>query len=108
VRFQGEDTSLHRLWDSGLLRSAGLRGDDYRRSLAPLVMLGAASWESGGIEDWAVESQRLRPWVYDFDHRRHVPLISKRYAETGRQLTALRLAQAGVRTAWLLNGIWCE
>lgn len=108
VRFQGDETNLHRLWDSGLLRSAGLRGDDYRRSLAPLVLLGAASWESGGIEDWALESQQLRPWIYDFDHRRRVPLVSKRYAETGRQLTALRLAQAGVRTAWLLNGLWCE
>lgn len=108
VRFAGEETNLHRLWDGGLLRSAGLRQDDYRRTLAPLVALGAAAWESGTLEDWAEESRRLRPWVYDFDARRRVPLISKRYAETGRQITALRLAQAGVRTAWLLNGFWCE
>lgn len=108
VSFDGRETNLHRLWDSGLLRSSGLRPDDYRRSLAPLVALGAASWESGTLEDWATESQRLRPWVYDFDARRRVPHISRRYAETGRQLTALRLAQAGVRTARLLNELWCE
>jgi hypothetical protein len=108
VSFEGRETSLHRLWDSGLLRSSGLRPDDYRRSLAPLVALGAGSWEGGTLEDWATESQRLRPWVYDFDARRRVPHISRRYAETGRQLTALRLAQAGVRTAWLLNQLWCE
>lgn len=108
VSFAGSETNLHRLWDSGLMRSAGLRPDDYRRSLAPLVALGAASWEHGTLEDWASESRQLRPWVYDFDARRRVPKISQRYAETGRQLTALRLAQAGVRTAWLLNGLWCQ
>ena len=108
VRFDGEETNLHRLWDSGLLRSTGLRQADYRRTLAPLVALGAAAWESGTLEEWAEESRRLRPWVYDFDARRRAPVISKRYAEAGRQITALRLAQAGVRTAWLLNGLWCE
>ena len=108
VSFDGQVTNLHRLWDGVLLRSAGLRQDDYRRSLEPLVLLGAGDWERGTLEDWAEESRRLRPWLYDFDTRRRVPLISKRYAETGRQLTALRVAQAGVRTAWLLNGLWCE
>lgn len=108
VSFDGRESSLHRLWDSGLLRSSGLRPDDYRRSLAPLVAIGADTWEHGSLEDWATESQRLRPWVYDFDTRRRVPHISKRYAETGRQLTALRLAQAGVRTAGLLNDLWCD
>jgi len=108
VSFAGQETNLHRLWDGVLLRSAGLRPEDYLRSLEPLVVLGAQAWERGTLEDWAEESRRLRPWVYDFDQRRRVPVISKRYAETGRQLSALRLAQAGVRTAWLLNGLWCE
>jgi len=108
VSFDGRVTNLHRLWDGVLLRSAGLRGDDYQRSLAPLVLLGAAAWEQGTLEDWAEESRQLRPWVYDFDARRRVPVISKRYAETGRQLTSQRLAQAGVRTAWVLNEIWCR
>lgn len=108
VSFGGEETTLHRLWDSGLLRSSQLRAEDYRRTLEPLVRLGAASWEAGTLEDWAAESHALRTWVYDFDSRRRVPHISRRYAETGRQLTALRLAQAGVRTAWLLNGLWCD
>jgi hypothetical protein len=58
-----------------LLRSAGCGPDDYRRSLEPLVRLGAAGWERGTLEDWAEESRRLRPWVYDFDARRRVPLI---------------------------------
>jgi len=108
VSFEGRETNLHRLWDGVLLRSAGLRPGDYRRTLEPLVALGAADWARGSLEDWAEESRRLRPWVYDFDARRRVPAISQRYAETGRQLTALRLAQAGVRTAWLLNELWCD
>jgi hypothetical protein len=108
VNFDGQEMNLHQLWDGGLLRSASLRPEDYRRSLEPLVELGALAWEHGELEDWAEESRRLRPWVYDFDARRRVPRISRRYAETGRQLTSLRLAQAGVRTAWLLNQLWCD
>jgi len=107
VSFGERKLNLHRLWDGVLLRSSGLGWRDYRRSLAPLVALGADDWTGGELEDWAEESRRLRPWVYDFDARRRVPQISKRYAETGRQLSALRIAQAGVRTAWLLNGLWC-
>lgn len=107
VIFGEREVNLHQLWDGVLLRSTGLDARDYRRSLAPLVALGAEDWTRGSLEDWAEESRRLRPWVYDFDARRRVPRISKRYAETGRQLSALRLAQAGVRTAWLLNGLWC-
>lgn len=107
VQFDGRELNLHQLWDGGLLRSAGLRTGDYARSLEPLALLGEADWAAGTLEDWADESRRLRPWVYDFDHRRSVPRISRRYAETGRQLTALRLAQAGVRSAHLLNAIWC-
>lgn len=107
VEFEGRELNLHQLWDSRLLRSSGLRGADYAHSLRPLVELGAAAWSSGTLEDWADESRRLRPWVYDFDPRRAVPRISRRYAATGRQLTALRLAQASVRSAVLLNGLWC-
>lgn len=108
VSFGGQEMNLHRLWDSGLLRSTGLRGEDYRRTLEPLAALGSEAWSRGTPEEWARESRLLRPWVYDFDKRRRVPVISQRYAETGRQLTALRLAQAGVRTAWMLNELWCD
>lgn len=107
VSFAGQELSLHRLWDGGLLRSTGLRSTDYQRTLQPLVALGATHWEAGTLEDWAEESRRLRIWVYDFDARRRVPQISKRYAEAGRQLTAVRLSQAGTRIAWLLNEAWC-
>nr|WP_276611320.1 S1/P1 nuclease [Thioalkalivibrio sp. XN8] len=107
VQFDGRETNLHQLWDGRLLRSAGLRTEDYARSLEPLALLGEAEWAAGTLEGWADESRRLRPWVYDFDHRRTVPGISRRYAETGRQLTAMRLAQAGVRSAYLLNRAWC-
>ena len=107
VRFEEREINLHQLWDGRLLRSSGLRAAEYARTLAPLVEIGRASWSGGTLEDWADESRRLRPWVYDFDARRRVPRISRRYAEAGQQVMALRLAQAGVRSARLLNELWC-
>ncbi|NHA14475.1 S1/P1 nuclease [Thioalkalivibrio sp. XN279] len=107
VRFAERETNLHRLWDSGLLYSTGLRPEEHANALRALAAAGGANWAQGSLEDWADESRRLRPWVYDFDARREVPIISRRYAETGRQLASLRLAQASVRSARLLNGVWC-
>jgi hypothetical protein len=107
VRFDGRETSLHQLWDSALLRSADLRPAELAGALRALATAGGANWAQGTLEDWADESRRLRPWVYDFDARRQVPAVSRRYAATGRQLAHLRLAQAGVRSAHLVNSLWC-
>jgi hypothetical protein len=107
VSFEGRETNLHQLWDSGLLRSAGLRPAEQASALRALALAGDTGWAQGTLEAWADESRRLRPWVYDLDLRRQVPTVSRRYAETGRQLATLRLAQASVRSAYLLNSLWC-
>lgn len=107
VRLDGDVHNLHRVWDSELLRSSGLRWQDYARTLEPMVELAGASWVGGGWQDWAEESRSLRPWVYDFDRRRRLPMLSRRYAVAARQVVALRLAQAGVRLAAMLDDIWC-
>lgn len=107
VRFDDRETNLHRLWDSGLLYSMGLRHEAQVSAVRALAVAAGADWARGNVEDWADESRRLRPWVYDFDARRQVPTISRRYAETGRQIASLRLAQASVRSAQVLNGVWC-
>lgn len=107
VRFDGRETNLHRLWDSGLLHSMGLRPGEKVSAVRALAVGAGSDWGQGTLEDWADESRRLRPRVYDFDARPQVPTISPGYAETGRQLAALRLAQASVRSAHLLNGLWC-
>jgi hypothetical protein len=98
VRFDGEETNLHRLWDGGLLRSAGLRQDDYRRT--------SRRWSRSARRPGRAARSKTGPRSRGACGRGSTistraaacPLISKRYAETGRQLTALRLAQA-----WLLN-----
>lgn len=107
VRFEDRETNLHRLWDSGLLNSMRLRPGEHAGALRALAVAGGADWAHGTLEGWADESRRLRPWVYDFDARRKVPTISHRYAETARQLVTLRLAQASVRSAQVLNDLWC-
>jgi len=107
VRLGDETLPLHRVWDTELVRIAGLRWNEYARTLEPLALLEAAHWRRGTLLEWAEESRRLRPWVYGYDARRSLPLLSARYVAAGRQIAALRLAQAGVRTAWLLDRIWC-
>lgn len=98
--------NLHQVWDSGLLGLAGLPSGDLTRALEPLATLGHPVL-GGGPEAWAEESRGLRPWVYDFDTRRRVPRLSRRYQVTGTQLALFRLAQAAARLEGLLAREWC-
>jgi len=106
VRLGEKQTSLHQVWDSGLLGLTGLGSRDLSRVLEPLATLAAPTLE-GGPEAWAAESRALRPWIYDFDPRPRVPRLSRRYQLTGTQLALFRLAQAAARLEGVLGARWC-
>jgi hypothetical protein len=106
VRLGERRTSLHQVWDSGLIGLTGLGSRDLSRALEPLAMLAVPGLE-GGPEAWAEESRALRPWVYDFDARPRLPRLSRRYQVTGTQLALLRLAQGAVRLEGVLAARWC-
>ncbi len=106
VRLGNREMTLHKLWDSGLLAGTGLAWQDMAGVLEALSAAADPDPE-GGIEAWAEESRALRPWVYDFDPRRRVPVISRAYQVTGRHLAMLRLAQAARRLEGVLESVWC-
>ena len=99
--------NLHSYWDSGVLREV----DNLREYAADLANEYSSVAEVWALEQplmWATESQQLRPKVYAFerteDGEGHLDV---RYQAQARQVVRQRLAQAGVRLAGLLNGIWC-
>jgi len=97
----GEPTTLHRLWDTGVL----VRG---RRSAARLdadVAAYARTLAHGPAPapiEWAEESRALLGFVYALDTE-----PSEGYLRDARALLVQRLAQAGVRLAARLNDIYC-
>jgi len=105
VIFEGHPDNLHWVWDTGLVQEI----DRGPRSLAArlereITPQERAVWQSGSIEDWAMESHRLaaqvayrRAWVL------FPALLNRTYDERAEDVIRLQLERASVRLAWLLN-----
>lgn len=105
VNFGGKTpVSLHSLWDWKLIRLDGKSLMRYSRDLSRrIASLESGGWNSSQATAWANESRAMvLDHVYSLDRSRDGRL-SKQYIESSRQLIDLRLAQAGVRLAGLLN-----
>lgn len=107
VRFFGESSSLHAVWDSGLLKHAGAEDALYDKLARALGADRLAAWPAGTVEAWAMESFRLaQGTVYGL-----LPVPAKgSKAELGlwyfgmtEPVVELQLEKAGVRLATILN-----
>jgi len=98
--YKGKKVSLHYLWDGGLV---DWRGSllEYATSLNERVIESEVSeWSLSTVSDWANESRRLA-----LNSAYKVENLSKPYIARSREIIELRLTQAGVRLAHLLNTI---
>lgn len=108
-------STLHGLWDAQALLKADRRTRDYRVADQALAIRTLTAGDVAGLQrapviEWARESQQLRPNVYQFtpdpDGGPFRPDAA--YLAAAREITLLRLGQAAVRLAGLLNGVYCE
>ncbi len=101
--FKGKMVSLHYLWDGGLIDWEGTSLLEYATRLnRRLSESEVVIWNSSTVSDWANESRSLAlKTAYKADKEG----LSKSYIKKGQEVIALRLAQAGVRLANLLNTI---
>lgn len=110
VRVGDYSTNLHVLWDSYLILQAGLEPLAYAQQIAPLANGKVETWQASTPLGWAVESQNLRPKIYAYGQlagNGYVELSSS-YLSASKDIVELRLVQAGVRLAGLLNAIDCD
>jgi hypothetical protein len=102
VHFNGKELNLHRLWDSGILateeETAAELATRFDKEFSPQEQ---ESWKKGSAQEWAEESFALAV-IYAY----RVPQtheIGPEYVSRTLPIIHKRLAQAGVRLAWLLN-----
>ncbi len=98
--YKGKIVSLHYLWDGGLIDwSESLI--NYAENLnGKILATEILTWNQSTVNDWANESRNLALNVAYMVEKEG---ITKPYIEKGREIIKLRLAQAGVRLANLLN-----
>ncbi|HET6804905.1 MAG TPA: S1/P1 nuclease [Frateuria sp.] len=98
VQFQGQGSNLHRVWDSGMLRSRGLDWQDYAQLLDARGPVALAPATEAPFAAWAEESCRLSRDIYPDGHT-----VDAAYTQAQLPLAERRLREAGQRLAELLN-----
>ncbi len=107
VKWFKTETNLHTLWDEELIDFEKLSFTEYAKYLDHYSKDEKAAWEKGNFMDWAKESQDLRPKVYDLNGA-DVPNLSYEYSYKVKPIIEMRLKQAGLRLAYVLNNIFAQ
>ncbi len=104
VRFNGQGTNLHALWDSKLLDEQGLDNTEFAAKYDVQTPAHVAQWQSTSPLDWMYESYLISTRLYaetatDRD-------LSNMYYNQHIALADKRLEIAGIRLAGLLNRLF--
>lgn len=102
LKWFGEDTNLHRVWDSDMIDGTKLSFTELAYSLKELSETEKLKIQSTSVEDWAIESMSLRSRVYDTGDGK----LGYAYAYKNMPLVKERLLLAGLRLAGVLNELY--
>lgn len=104
LRFFGEDTTLHAIWDSGLIDRRQLSYTELTAFLTRrLTQEARRTWSNADPQVWIAESAAIRDTIYPAADQ-----ISWDYAYRWRETIDTRLLQAGVRIAAYLDAVFAR
>ncbi len=97
------ESNLHRVWDSGMIDQKKYSYTELAEIIDHTTKEQIEKWQASSVRDWANESKALREQVYELPEDKN---ISYRYMYHNWDTVELRLLQAGVRLAGVLNRIY--
>ena len=107
VTFDGRNSNLHSLWDSGLLGKIGTENDLFPKWSAESAEH-ARKWDKGTPFQWAEENHKLAVKITygklpKTDDKTKPYVINADYEKKADPLIKLQVEKAGARLAWALN-----
>jgi hypothetical protein len=108
VKWFKTETNLHSVWDEELIDFEKLSFSEYANYLNHFSKDEKKEIQKGSFFNWAQESQDIRPKVYDFGADTTNINLSYEYSYKVKPLVELRLKQAGLRLAYILNKIFTQ
>ena len=103
VSYFGKSTNIHAVWDSGIIDKQQMSFTEYTQHIDHPTSAQLSEWQSAPVLVWANESMSYRERVYDFPDNNK---ISWQYNYKNLEVVNLRLLQAGIRLAGILNKIY--
>jgi hypothetical protein len=103
VQWMGENSNLHRVWDSNMIESRQMSYTEISSNVDVVDQETVEEWQAATVRDWANESMNYREDVYNLpDNNR----IGYEYRYANYDIVKERLVMAGVRLAGVLNDIY--
>ena len=102
VKWFGQTSNLHGVWDSGMIDRSRLSYTELAQSLGRPPKSNILLWQQTNVWGWATESMKLRGQVYAIGDGK----LGYEYSYQHWDTVKLRLLQAGVRLAGILNEIY--
>ena len=103
VKWFRNETNLHAVWDEEIIDDEKLSYTEYSTYLNKFTPDELKDWKKGTYLDWSVESMELRPKVYDIPENKS---LGYEYAYKVKPIIEMRLKQAGIRLAFVLDRIF--
>lgn len=103
LKYFWENSNLHRVWDSDMIDSQQLSYTEFADWVDAAEAKEIEQWQSDNVRDWAHESMTYRQQVYNLPEDLS---LSYRYNFDNIEAVKMRLLQAGIRLAGLLNEIY--
>ena len=105
VIFAGHPDNLHWVWDTGLVEEISRDPQALAAELGrEITSMKRATWQTGSIESWVLESHRLaqnvayrRTWMFG------TPVLDQNYDGRAEDVIKMQLEKAAVRLAFVLN-----
>jgi hypothetical protein len=99
----GKSTNLHRIWDSDMIESQNLSYTEYANWINITQKDQVSKWQSEPLMVWVEESISYRESMYDIPEKGK---LGYRYGYDHIKDVNLRLVQAGIRLAGVLNELY--
>ncbi|MCC4834948.1 S1/P1 nuclease [Shewanella sp. 10N.7] len=107
LKWFGDDTNLHSVWDSKIIEHQKLSYTEYTGFIERISDKDIKNWQGKSYYDWADESKALRAGTYELEKNRDdQPDLRFQYIFNHTPTVELRLQQAGIRLAEKLNVIF--
>jgi hypothetical protein len=105
IKWFGESSNLHRVWDSDLIDHQQLSYMEYVSWVDHATAAEIAEWQGTSVIDWAHESQAIRMTIYP---PAEATSLGYSYNYDHIEILNKRLLQGGVRLAGILNELYAK
>lgn len=99
VDFAGQQSNLHKVWDSGIIEKGKINLSDCLKMANELGLKEGKELQDVNVTKWMLESRELLPGVYAFEKG----IITQAYIDKNKPIVEKQLVRGGIRLAAILH-----